>query len=263
MSEPLETPPPHAAAPSRPSAVSRQIGAAVLAGYRAFGRVATPGLGLLFRRRAARGKEDGSRRGERFGRASAARPSGRLVWLHAASVGEMNAADALIDSLRGMDVNVLLTTGTVTSARIAAVRTRPGSRTSSCPMTRPEPRPLPGALASGSRRDDGIGDLAGHHCSARCAGHSARHRQRDHVGAHRAGWAKARGFAWQVFSRLDLCLAQTQEDAERLSALGAPRSRGCRQPEIRQRLADGGSGGARGAAGPHRRTADMACRQHP
>jgi 3-deoxy-D-manno-octulosonic-acid transferase len=206
----------------RPSALGRWIGAAALAGYRAFGRVATPGLGLLFRRRAARGKEDGSRRGERFGRASQARPSGRLVWLHAASVGEMNAADALIDSLRGTGVHVLLTTGTVTSARIAAARARPGVTHQFVPYdTSPN---LDRFLAHW--RPDLAVTMESEIWPATIAALDARGVPLAIVSATMSertarGWAKARGFAWQVFSRIDLCLAQTQEDADRLSALGA------------------------------------------
>jgi 3-deoxy-D-manno-octulosonic-acid transferase len=224
MSETADRPLATTAARPRPSALGRWIGAAALAGYRAFGHVATPGLALVFRRRAARGKEDGSRRGERFGRASLARPSGRLVWLHAASVGEMNAADALIDSLRGTDVHVLLTTGTVTSARIAAARARPGVTHQFVPYDTPpnldrflahwrpdlavtmESEIWPATIAALDARGIPLAIV-----SATMSERTAR------------GWGKARGFAWQVFSRIDLCLAQTQEDADRLAALGAPR----------------------------------------
>ena len=50
--------------------------------------LAAPALRLWLRRRAARGKEIAARLPERWGEDAAPRPPGRLLWLHAASVGE-------------------------------------------------------------------------------------------------------------------------------------------------------------------------------
>lgn len=76
------------------------------------------------RRRAQRGKEDPERLGERFGYASAARPAGALIWLHAASVGESLSLLPVLERLRSRlpQVGILVTTGTVTSARLMATR---------------------------------------------------------------------------------------------------------------------------------------------
>lgn len=95
--------------------------------YRSVMRAATPLAPAILRWREKRGKEDASRQPERLGRASAARPSGRLVWAHAASVGETNAVLPLLDELRAQrpDLRFLLTTGTSTSAALAATRLRP------------------------------------------------------------------------------------------------------------------------------------------
>jgi len=89
--------------------------------YRLAGRTAAPFLRRMLARRAARAKEIPARMSERFGIASAPRPPGLLVWIHAASVGETISVLPVIDALAGQ-ANVLLTTGTVTSAAIAAER---------------------------------------------------------------------------------------------------------------------------------------------
>ena len=56
--------------------------------YRLAGIAIRPVTPLILSWRVSKGKEDRSRLGERYGRAGRERPPGRLVWLHAASVGE-------------------------------------------------------------------------------------------------------------------------------------------------------------------------------
>ncbi len=77
--------------------------------------------------RGQQGKEDPNRRGERLGFAGRPRPEGQVVWIHAASVGETNAILPLIDNILDSNphVHILLTTGTRTSAEIAARRLPP------------------------------------------------------------------------------------------------------------------------------------------
>jgi len=91
------------------------------AAYGAAGELAAPFLRAMLRRRVASGKEIAARLSERFGVAGLPRPAGRLVWIHAASVGETMSVFSVIDVLAG-NANVLLTTGTVTSAGLAAER---------------------------------------------------------------------------------------------------------------------------------------------
>jgi 3-deoxy-D-manno-octulosonic-acid transferase len=79
----------------------------------------------LIKRRLKLGKEDPARVGERRGVSADVRPHGPLVWIHGASVGEVLAAAALIERLRELNLRILLTSGTVTSAAIVAKRFPP------------------------------------------------------------------------------------------------------------------------------------------
>lgn len=77
-------------------------------------------IGLFIRK--IKGKEDETRFRERFGLPSISRPKGYLIWVHAASVGESMSALSLINHLTDTYpmCNILLTTGTVTSAKVIA-----------------------------------------------------------------------------------------------------------------------------------------------
>jgi 3-deoxy-D-manno-octulosonic-acid transferase len=74
--------------------------------------------------RLRRGKEIAGRLHERRGIESSPRPTGQLLWLHAASVGEMVSVLPVLAALlaRAPALTVLLTTGTATSARLLAQR---------------------------------------------------------------------------------------------------------------------------------------------
>jgi 3-deoxy-D-manno-octulosonic-acid transferase len=95
---------------------------ALLGTYRWAGAAAYPLIGGYVGWRARRGKEDSARRRERYGYASRERPEGPLVWVHAASVGETSAVTPLVESLVDNGICVVLTTGTVTSAKLVAER---------------------------------------------------------------------------------------------------------------------------------------------
>tara|TARA_R110001583_G_scaffold32107_3_gene109876 strand:- start:26494 stop:27783 length:1290 start_codon:yes stop_codon:yes gene_type:complete len=92
--------------------------------YRAATRMLGPIVGLYLHRRKNRGKEDPGRIGERFGHPGQQRPDGPLIWIHGASVGESLSALPVIDRLRQdyPEFYILVTTGTVTSARMMLER---------------------------------------------------------------------------------------------------------------------------------------------
>ncbi|WP_144378290.1 lipid IV(A) 3-deoxy-D-manno-octulosonic acid transferase [Mesorhizobium amorphae] len=90
--------------------------------YRAAGSAAYPLAGPYVAWRASKGKEDRARSRERYGVASQERPDGPLIWVHAASVGETNAVVPLVRSILDYGVTVVLTTGTVTSAKLVTER---------------------------------------------------------------------------------------------------------------------------------------------
>jgi 3-deoxy-D-manno-octulosonic-acid transferase len=79
-----------------------------------------PILYLLISIRKIIGKEDKTRFRERFGFAAVKRNKGFLLWIHAASVGEALSVLPLIENLNFNypKINILLTTGTVTSTKV-------------------------------------------------------------------------------------------------------------------------------------------------
>ena len=95
---------------------------------------------MLLGRRARRGKEDPVRLGERLGRASIARPSGKLVWIHAVSVGESLSHLPVVERLHAErpDLTLLVTSGTRTSAELLARRLPPGVLHQYAPIDAPQ-----------------------------------------------------------------------------------------------------------------------------
>lgn len=95
-----------------------------LKAYKTATTLAKPLAPAIFKYRLARGKEIAEREQERYGITTIPRPKGQLWWFHAASVGETIAILPLIETLveRHQSLNILLTTGTITSAKLAASR---------------------------------------------------------------------------------------------------------------------------------------------
>jgi 3-deoxy-D-manno-octulosonic-acid transferase len=108
--------------------------------YRTLTRpLALPAIFYLKERRR-RGKEDSIRLGERCGVPGLVRPRGPLVWIHAASVGEATAMLGLIERLLRLrtGLEILVTTGTVASARLLERRLPPRARHQFVPADLPQ-----------------------------------------------------------------------------------------------------------------------------
>lgn len=192
--------------------------------YRGLTRLAGPAINRLLDRRALRGKEDPARRHERLGRPRRPRPDGRLVWVHAASVGEALAVLPLVDRLLAgrADLSVMVTTGTVTSADLME-RRLPGPAA----FHQYVPVDLPGAVRGflDHWRPDlvlwiesefwpnllaGIRDRA-----VPCALVNARLSQKSFM-----NWRRVPRTARRLLRVFRLALAQTAVEAERLHRLG-------------------------------------------
>ncbi|OYU48672.1 MAG: 3-deoxy-D-manno-octulosonic acid transferase [Rhizobiales bacterium PAR1] len=191
--------------------------------YRAVGRVAPPFLWAFLRRRLKKGKEDAKRLPERWGRASLPRPAGTLVWLHAASVGETMSILPLVGRLVEAGRKVLLTSGTVTSAALAASRLPEGAVHQFVPLDLPgaakrflshwqpdlavfcESELWPTLMIETQRQGIPLGIING-----RMSERSAK------------GWARAPKIAKTLLGGLAFCLAQSRIDSARYSQLGAP-----------------------------------------
>lgn len=106
--------------------------------YRLLTYAATPLVRPLLERRRRRGKEDAARLNERLGLPVLARPQGRLIWIHGASVGEAQSVLGLVRRLVEVPgLSVLLTTGTVTSAGLMAGRLPAGAFHQFVPVDHP------------------------------------------------------------------------------------------------------------------------------
>ena len=191
--------------------------------YRGLTGALAPAVPALLHNRVRRGKEDPRRLGERRGVSSLPRPSGTLIWIHAASVGESLAALTLAQKLLEQPArSLLVTTGTVTSAELMAQRLPPrafhqyvpvdliGSVTRFLDHWQPdlalfvESELWPNLLLETKRRNIPLA-LVNARLSARSF----------------AGWQRLPGFARRIFSVFDVCLAQDDTVAQRLTALGA------------------------------------------
>lgn len=191
--------------------------------YRLLSAAATPFTPLLLAQRLKKGKEHRLRFGERRGEARMDRPPGPLVWLHAASVGELASVLPLIEGISAREVNMLVTTGTVTSSGLAEQRLPRGVVHQFVPLDVPryvrrfldhwqpdlalfvESDLWPNLVIETSRRAVPMILVNG-----RLSENSFKR------------WNNLPAAIVNLLQRFDLCLARTPADAERFGDLGAP-----------------------------------------
>jgi len=192
--------------------------------YALAARALSPLAPALLRARAQAGKEDASRLGERLGRASLARPEGRLAWLHGASVGESLSLLALADRLRAERpaVTVLVTSGTRAAAELLAERLPAGALHQYAPVD------TPGAVARflGHWRADLVVIAESELWPNLILGAKARGARLALVSARLSPaslrrWRRAPRAAGALFGAFDLVLARDRDAADGLRALGA------------------------------------------
>jgi 3-deoxy-D-manno-octulosonic-acid transferase len=177
---------------------------------------------LLLAQRLKRGKEHRQRFGERRGESHLERPVGPLVWLHGASVGELASVLPLIESIAARGINMLVTTGTVTSSGLAEQRLPSGVLHQFMPLDvtvfvrrflehwQPdlalfvESDLWPNVVIETSRR--GVPMIL---VNGKLSENSFRR------------WNHLPTAIVNLLNRFDLCLARTPADGERLSGLGA------------------------------------------
>ncbi|MEW6767309.1 MAG: 3-deoxy-D-manno-octulosonic acid transferase [Pseudomonadota bacterium] len=191
--------------------------------YRGLSSLGTPLYNAAISRRLKQGKEDPARIDERRGLPTAGRPAGSLVWIHGASVGEVLAAAGLIEKLRALGVRILLTSGTVTAAAMVERRFPSDVIHQYIPLDSPrfietflrywepglalfiESDLWPNLIVATSERRIPLVLINGRM--------SPRSFPR---------WRRFRGTISALLECFDLCLAQSDVDAERFAALGSP-----------------------------------------
>jgi 3-deoxy-D-manno-octulosonic-acid transferase len=177
---------------------------------------------LLWRKR--RGKEDPERLGERRGIASRERPDGPLAWLHGASIGEALALMPVVERLIRRGLNVLVTSGTRTSAELLGRRLPPHAMHQFVPLDVPRYvrrfldhwRPDLALVAESEIWPNSILELDRRRIPLILV--NGRMSQRSF-----RRWSRAPKLVGALFQRFAVCLAQSPGDGERLQRVGAPR----------------------------------------
>ncbi len=192
--------------------------------YRAVTTIGQPLIRFYLSRRLAKGKESRDRFSERLGVAGMARPEGALVWIHGASVGESISLLPVIERMRAdwADWNILVTTGTITSAALMRERLPEGAFHQFVPVDRvayverflkhwkpdfvlwAESEFWPNLISRCAARNLPMVLING-----RISNNSYK------------GWRRFPGSIKKLLQAFSLCLGQTGTDADRLSDLGA------------------------------------------
>lgn len=183
-----------------------------------------PLLKLYLMKRRFRGKEHPARFAEREGVASQPRPDGKLIWCHAASVGESLSLLALVQHFVKTypAVHVLVTTGTVASAELITKRLPAHAFHQFMPVDRPS---WVGRFLDHWKPDLAIWTESElwpaileqiHKRKIPAALVNARMSE----GSYQK-WQIAPALIRDVLSAFDVCLTQNPAEAERLQKLGA------------------------------------------
>ncbi len=190
--------------------------------YRRLSSVAAPFAPALIKRRLKQGKEDPARIGERRGMSADVRPYGPLVWIHGASVGEVLAAASLIDRLCALNIRILVTSGTVTSAAVVAKRFPAEVIHQYVPYDSPRYvarfldhwRPSLALFVESDLWPNLILSSAARRLPMVLINGRMSHRSFPR-------WRRVSGTISALLGQFDICLTQSQVDAERFAALGS------------------------------------------
>ncbi|MBT8153684.1 3-deoxy-D-manno-octulosonic acid transferase [Epibacterium ulvae] len=200
----------------------------LFAAYGLATRVLAP---VAFRKVAAKLRAYGlpeTRVGERKGQASQPRPNGRLIWFHAASVGESLSILTLINRLGEMDATLefLITSGTPTSAELIEKRMPPRCRHQFPPLDHPTYvrrflhhwKPDLAVLVESELWPNLIVKARASGCplvllNARLSAKSV------------ANWQKRRDTAAFLLAQFSQFITQNQKTADNLRSIGAPADR--------------------------------------
>jgi len=195
-----------------------------LIAYRLLTRLLEPLAPRLLDARVRQGKEDAARVDERLGISALARPEGDLVWLHGVSVGETLSLLPLVERFRQArpDLNLLVTSGTVTSATLLARRLPDGVIHQFAPVDGPGAvrafldhwRPSLGLFVESELWPNLI--LTAHRRGVKLALVSARITDRTAT-----GWKRFPGAAHAILTAFDRVLPQDEASAATLQTLGA------------------------------------------
>jgi len=199
-----------------------------LALYRLVWKLGFPFIQIYLWNRKRLGKEDPYRFEERLGVPSLPRPNSKLIWIHCASVGESASVLPLIEELLAGNawVQVMVTTGTVTSAYLMGERLPSRAFHQYVPIDKPEYveefieywQP---DLAIWVESEFWPNLMLAAHASG-CPMVLLNGRVSD---KSYKMWMRYKSLTYQLMACFNLCLAQSREDLKRLRSMGVNKAK--------------------------------------